>query len=143
MTASFTQIRKGIATNLGSLGDPWQVSPYMIGNPTPPTIWVVPEESDYDEAMGRGLDCLKFTVQAFVGVVADQQAQARLDALLDPASSTSVKALVESDKTLGGAVQTLRVVKHHGYQIYEHPNVGRGMSHGQFVGSQWSVDVYV
>lgn len=136
------QIRAGIAANLDAIPNV-QASAYMLANPLPPSVWVVPDETDYDEAMQRGLDCVKITVQAFAGLVADQGAQALLDEMLDPAGATSVKAAIEADRTLGGVVDDLRVVRHTGYQVFQRPNLGSGTSTGQLVGAEWSVDVYV
>jgi hypothetical protein len=42
--------------------------------------------------------------------MSERNGQERLDGLLASSGSTSIKAAVEVDKTLGGAVQTLRVV---------------------------------
>jgi hypothetical protein len=45
-----------------------------------------------------------------VGRMSEKDGQSRLDGLLSSSGSTSIKAAVEADKTLSGAVQTLRVV---------------------------------
>lgn len=142
MSATLKQIRAGIATNLGSIAG-IQALAYMPSNPTPPTLYVWPEETDYDLTMQRGLDCYHLIVQAMIGFVTDQGAQETLDAMLDSFGSSSVKVAVESDTTLGGLVDDLRVVKQSGYRLYEVPNVGRGMSAGQILGAEWSVEVYV
>jgi hypothetical protein len=142
MSVTMAQIRTALAANLDAIPSV-QASPYMLANPTPPTVWVVPDETDYDEAMQGGLDVVKVTIQAFAGLVADQAAQKLLDEMLDPTGSSSVKATVEADKTLGGMVQDLRVTRHHGYQVYQRPNLGSGTSTGQVIGSEWTVEIYV
>lgn len=141
MSATLTQIREALATALDAIPDV-QASAYMLGNPTPPSVWVFPDETDYDETMQRGLDCFKFTVQGFAGLVADKAAQITLDKMLAPDGASSVKAAVESDRTLGGIVDDLRVVRHTGYQIYQRPNLGSGTSQGQLISAEWTVEVY-
>lgn len=143
MSVTLTEIREAIATNLDTIPNV-QVSAYMLGNPTPPTLWLYPDEADYDTTMQRGGDCLKFLVQGIAGLVADQGAQMLLDQMLAPTGSTSVKAAIESDKSLGGLVgnEATRVVRHRGYQIYQRPNVGAGIAHGQLLGAEWEVEVY-
>lgn len=142
MSATLAQVRKGIATNLGAISGV-QVSPYMLSNPTPPMLYVFPDEVDFDLTMHRGLDCFRLTIQAMIGFVGDEGAQTLLDTLIDPNDSSSVKKAVESDKTLGGVVDDLRVTKQTGYRLYEVPNVGRGMSSAQIIGAEWTVEVYV
>ena len=114
---TISEIRAGLAANLGAIADV-QVSAYMLGNATPPTIHVFPEEVEFDGAMGRGADTWRFTLQAFVGLVSDQGAQKRLDLMLAPSGATSIKAAVETDRTLGGLEVDARVVSASGYRVY-------------------------
>jgi hypothetical protein len=107
-------IRAGLARNLGVI-DGWQVSAYVLTNPTPPCIHVFPAAATYDLAMVRGLDSLPFTIQALAGAFTDQAAQMNLDQLLAPYGPTSVKQAVEADRTLGGAAQSLQVTDSTGY----------------------------
>jgi hypothetical protein len=69
----------------------------MLTSVTPPTIEVVPEQIEYDDAMGRGLDVWRFTVRAYVGNAVDKAAQIKLDTMLAPAGATSVKDAIEAD----------------------------------------------
>jgi hypothetical protein len=140
--ATTRQIRAGLATNLATIPNV-QASAYMIANPTPPTVWVRPDKTSYHEAMQNGLACKYFTVTAFVGVIADQGSQMLLDKMLDETGATSVKAAIESDKTLGGLVQDLIVTDHNGYQVFADPQVGRSMGQGQLLAADWTVEVYV
>jgi len=141
VTATLAQIREGLAANLSAIPNV-QVSAYMLSSPTPPTLWVFPEETDFDLTMQRGLDCYHLTIQAYIGAVADEGSQVLLDTLLDPASATSVKAAVEADRTLGGAVESLRVTKQTGYRLYQVPNMGHATSMAQILGCEWTVEVY-
>ncbi len=116
------QIRAGLATNLSALAD-CQVSPYQLDNPSPPMIQVMGlEEVLYDQAMARGLDEITVILQAFAGTPADRTAQELLDAWQTGFGGTSVKAAVEADRTLGGLVDDLQVMRSSGDRIYNLPN---------------------
>jgi hypothetical protein len=65
---------------------------------------------NYDFTLNRGFDSATCNIIVIVGRMSEKDGQARLDGLLASSGSTSIKAAVEADKTLGGAVQTLRVV---------------------------------
>lgn len=127
-------IREGLAANLAALKGV-QVSAYMLANPTPPACHVVPGETNYDTAMGRGADQWILRIQAFVAHSGDIGSQKLLDRMLASSGAQSVKAAVESDKTLGGMVDDLRVRRTGGYQTYIRegaPNV---------LGAEWEVEI--
>ena len=65
---------------------------------------------NYDYTLNRGFDFASCQIIVVVGRMSEKDGQSRLDGLLASSGSTSIKAAVEVDKTLGGAVQTLRVV---------------------------------
>ena len=65
---------------------------------------------NYDYTLNRGFDSASCQIIVVVGRMSEKDGQSRLDGLLASSGSTSIKAAVEVDKTLGGAVQTLRVV---------------------------------
>ena len=65
---------------------------------------------NYDYTLNRGFDSATCQIIVVVGRMSEKDGQSRLDGLLASSGSTSIKAAVEADKTLGGAVQTLRVV---------------------------------
>jgi len=100
-------IRAALATCLRQL-DGVQVSEYLLGNPTAPgfEIDIDPEGVNWDQAMGRGLDEWWFLVRGFVAQATDVGAQKKRDEWIG-----TVKALIEADRTLGGACQACRVVK--------------------------------
>jgi hypothetical protein len=131
--ASVSDIREAMANAL--VLDGVQVHPYMLANPTPPTVHVYPDEITYDGAMARGVDTWVFKVQAYVAFVSDIGAQRRLDTWLAPSGSQSVKALLETDRTLGGLVHDLHVTDTTGYRLYSGPD-GRTV-----LGAEWSVSV--
>lgn len=111
------EIRTGLAANLASLKAlGFQVSPYLLANPTPPSIQVMPGEVTYDRAMHRGLDYVEIVVQAYVALSTDLGGQQKLDQLIAPTGAYSIKTLIESDRTLGDVVDDLHVTKCSGYQ---------------------------
>lgn len=65
---------------------------------------------NYDYTLNRGFDSATCQIIVVVGRMSEKDGQSRLDGLLASSGSTSIKAAVEADKTLSGAVQTLRVV---------------------------------
>jgi hypothetical protein len=134
--ASLTDIREALAANLDSIAGV-QCSAYMLTNPTPPYAEVVPVETVYDLAFGRGMDKYELTVRVLVGAVSDIGSQKRLDGFLAGSGAGSVKAAVESDLLLGGASLDLRVTKCSGYKAF-------GREGGVTVlGAEWHVEVYV
>lgn len=125
--STLAAIRAGLVTNLNVLKSTYQdmqISPYILSNPTLPTIWVKPttgsvtEYHQSMEVMGVGQLTWSITVQAFVAAGGDQTAQIVLDELLNSSGAHSVKAAIEADKTLGGVVDDLIVRRVITYQEY-------------------------
>jgi hypothetical protein len=65
---------------------------------------------NYDFTLNRGFDSATCQIIVVVGRMSERNGQERLDGLLASSGSTSIKTAIEADKTLSGAVQTLRVV---------------------------------
>lgn len=65
---------------------------------------------NYDYTLNRGFDSATCQIIVVVGRMSERNGQERLDGLLASSGSTSIKTAIEADKTLSGAVQTLRVV---------------------------------
>jgi hypothetical protein len=97
-------VRQALADALTDTG--WNVTPYVLAQPTPPGIQIIPPGRIYDYSVG--LDEWQFVVQAFVSLNTDLGAQMMLDELCT-AGASSVKTLLEQDDTLGGLVDSLRV----------------------------------
>lgn len=133
MTAP-ADIRAGLVEALGNLSG-FNVVPYMLSVPAVETIHFWPESVDYDKSGSRGFDQWTWVVQAFLGLTIDVASQQRLDDLLNSSGPTSLKATLEADSTLGGAVSDLRVRTADGYQLISLP--GRG----DLLLSTWTVDV--
>lgn len=125
-------IRAGLAANLAAIPD-IQVSAYALANPTPPCVEIVPSSIEYDLALSRGWDRVMVTVRVFVGMTSDIGAQKLLDTFLAGSGALSVKAAVESDVTLGGACDDVRVQTSSGYRVYG--------AEGRLLGAEWEVEV--
>jgi hypothetical protein len=121
-TTTVTQIREGLATNLSTIPNV-QISAYMLVSPVPPVIHVFPAGVEYDRSMHRGLDILTFTVEAFVAMGLDVGAQQRIDRMLSPTGTESVKTAIEADRTLGGVVSDVWVERVSGYRLVELPEM--------------------
>lgn len=116
--ASLTSIRNGIATNLGNISS-LSVYGYVPDSIEPPTAIVgVVESIDYDSTMARGSDTYNIPILLYVSRVDAQDSQETLDGYLASTGASSVKAQVESDLTLSGSAQSVRVVEADNYGVY-------------------------
>ena len=134
MSVTVSQIRAGLATNLATVTGA-QISSYQLANPTTPAFAIFPAATEYNQAMARGLDKWTFTVQAIVSAAVDQNGQQQLDEYLAPTGSTSVRAALETDRTLAGVVQNLVVTRVSGYVLYAD-------AQPPALGCEWTVDVW-
>lgn len=114
------QIRAGFAAALASLKSSWSVQPYMISAAIAPFIAVVGATIDFDVAMQRGADRMMWTICACVPATTDVGSQTLLEELIDPTSATSLKTLLEADRTLGGVISWLRVLSVKPPALYSH-----------------------
>ena len=91
----------------------------------------------YDQTMQRGTDQLTLILRGIVQVGDTVEAQQNMDSWLDPSGSTSVKALVENDRTLGGKVDDLRVTQVRGHLRMESPDAPNAL----YLCSEWTLDI--
>lgn len=132
---TINQIREALATRLEAIAGT-QVSAYLLGNPTPPTLQVISGEITYDESCGSGAEQgYQFKVQAMVGVPGDIGAQKRLGEYSDARGSKSVNATIAADKTLGGVVDNAHVESASEEKIYELPGAPA------VIGREWLIEV--
>lgn len=103
------QVRQALADAISAGVTGWQVSPYMLALPMPPAIDVRPAGTTFHTAMGDGKHDPAYVVRAMCAWNADRASQVNLDTLLDLGSATSMLAILEADRTLGGTVQDLTV----------------------------------
>jgi len=106
--ASVSALRTGLAEAMGTISG-LRTSSTVPDNPRPPIAIVMPDRIAYDLNARRGADTFYFTVILIVSRADDRAAQNNLDAFLT--GSGSVKAAIESDRTLGGVANTCRVTE--------------------------------
>ena len=107
--ADISAIRQGIATNLGTIPG-LRASAELIDNPTPPIAVINLDSIDYHGAMQNGLTTYNFVVTVIVGRAAEREMQRKLDAYCQPTGAQSVKAAIESNRSLSGVIFDLIVV---------------------------------
>lgn len=100
-------IRKGLGKNLATLRG-LRVAESIPDQVNPPVAVVALSNVVYDGAFAKGLVEYNFTVSVVVGRASEREAQRRLDAYIST-GATGVKAALESERSLGGAVYDLRV----------------------------------
>lgn len=113
--ASISELRAGIATNLATISG-LRTSATVPDSINPPIAVVMPNTITYDTSFARtGGDEYEFLVMVIVGRVDERTAQNRLDGYCSGTGASSVKAAIESDKTLGGKAFSLRVTSLRNY----------------------------
>ena len=108
MSYSVTDIKQGIANALATIPG-LRAYAQQPDNINAPFAWPMLDSITYNGAMRGGLVTHTFTVSVCVGRVAERTAQTALDGYLSYEGSASVRAALESDRTLGGVVQNLLV----------------------------------
>jgi hypothetical protein len=100
-------MRTALATNLGTISG---IRTYadIPDNPAMPAAVVQLQSVSYDSAFGKGLTEYSFVITAIFGRIATSTAQRNLDALIST-GERSLKAAVESDRTLDGEAFDVRV----------------------------------
>lgn len=93
---------------------------YVRDNADVPVAMISGPDIEYDKTFGRGHDDYTFGVIVLVQRTADEEGQAQLDAYIDPYGTSSLKAAIEADSTLGGVVEDLRVERTQEYGAHEY-----------------------
>jgi hypothetical protein len=112
--ASIADIRDGIAENIATITG-LRTTTTIPDNPQPPVAIIQPSSINYDRAFARGLDEYNFVVTVIVGRASERQAQRLLDLYCGGTGSSSVKTAIESNRTLSGLIQDLRVTTMRNY----------------------------
>jgi hypothetical protein len=113
--ASISELRNGIAANLATISG-LRTAATVPDSINPPIAVVMPGSITYDISFARmGGDEFEFIVLVIVGRVDERSAQNKLDAYCSSSGASSVKAAIESDKTLGGKAFSLRVTSLRNY----------------------------
>jgi hypothetical protein len=98
---SITDIRDGIEANLETITGLRGYSE-IPENPSIPAAVVNLDSVDYHQAFKNGLTQYNFTVSVIVGRFNARSAQQNLNEFADSTGGNSIKAAIESDRTLGG-----------------------------------------
>ncbi len=103
-----SNVRNGLKTNLTAITGLrcFDIVPDTV--PLPAAV-VGQLDFSFDASMVRGLDTAECEILLIVGRMSERAGQNRLDLYLSGSGSSSIKAAIEADKTLGGACSTLRV----------------------------------
>jgi hypothetical protein len=102
-------MREALATNLGTISG---IRTYadIPDNPAMPAAVVQLQSVTYNSAFANGLTEYSFVITAIFGRIATAPAQRNLDALIST-GDRSLKAAVESDRTLDGEAFDVRVTE--------------------------------
>jgi len=101
-------VRDGLKTNLQTITG-LRVYDLIPEIPTPPCAVVGQLDFTFDIDNARGLDRAEVDVYVIVQRFSERAGQDKLDTFLQGTGATSIKTALEVDRTLGGAVNTLRV----------------------------------
>lgn len=113
--ANVSDLRNGLATNLATISG-LRTAATVPDQINPPVAVVMPTSITYDTAFARtGGDEYEFSVMVIVGRVDERMAQNKLDAYCSGTGSQSIKAAIESDRTLGGKAFDCRVTSLRNY----------------------------
>lgn len=99
--ATVSEIREGIATNLKTIPG-LRVFETIPDNVNPPAAIIGINSIEYHKAFADGLSTFSFTVTLVVGRASEREAQNKLDDYCVPTGARSIKAAIESDRTLNG-----------------------------------------
>lgn len=113
-----SDIRAALQTAIATIPG-LQAEKYVRDVATPPVAMVGGPETEYDKTFGRGHDDHTIPVMIFASRASDVDGQAQLDSYLDPYGTSSLKAAIEADSTLGGVVDDLRVTETRDYGAHE------------------------
>lgn len=103
-----SEVRDGLKTQLQAIEGlrVYDLIPDLV---TPPCAIVGQLDFTFDINNARGLDQAQCDVFVIVQRFSERAGQDKLDAYLAGSGTSSIKAAIESDRTLGGTVDTLRV----------------------------------
>lgn len=103
-----SEVREGLKKNLSSIKG-LRCYDTIPDLPQPPAAVVGQLDFSFDLNNARGLDQANLDIYVLVQRHSERAAQDDLDKYLQGSGDYSIKAAIESDLTLGGACNTLRV----------------------------------
>ena len=135
MTATITEIKTGLANNLSTITG-LRTFNYQPDQLNPPLAFSNLDSINFHRTMGpSALTEMQFTVTVVVARATERPAEWALDAYTSVGGSSSVKTVLESDRTLGGIVDDLIVESATGIQTIT-------ANDGDYLGIEFLVRVY-
>lgn len=128
-------VRDGMKARLDTLAGIRSYDTIPDSLSVPCAIVGMPTLIEFDKVYARACDRATFPVRILVGKASDRAAQNKLDAYLDGTGALSLKAAFEADASLGGTVQTSRVLNVSGLGVYDVMGV-------PYLGADFTVEVY-
>jgi hypothetical protein len=107
----------GLAAN-ASAAQGLNVLDYASDAITDNAFQVAEIDIDFDATFGRGSDTANITCRVFTSRADDKAGQQKLRDFMSGGGVYSVKKAIESDRTLGGACDDLRVVSAKGNRLF-------------------------
>jgi hypothetical protein len=104
MAATVSEAAAGLKAQLAQIPG-LRVVDYLPDQINPPTAVISIDSVTYHQAFAGGDPLYQFTITVIVARASERVAQQKLDAFLAYSGTQSVRAAVEADKSLGGAVQ--------------------------------------
>jgi hypothetical protein len=98
---SLTQIRAALESTISNAVDGIQGYPTVPDVTNLPAFVIIPRATDFQRAMGRGLDVYSLDVIVLVSRRDDQLAQADLDVFVNGFGDSSIRAAVWATRGLG------------------------------------------
>ena len=108
MAGTASEIQSGLAANLARVRG-LRVADHLPEQVSPPMAVIQIQSVTYHRAMGGGLSEWLFVVSLIAGRMGDRAAQRTLDGWMSWDGAQSARSAIESDPTLAGAAQTLKV----------------------------------
>lgn len=108
MAGSGLDIQTALANALGTIPG-LRVADHLPEQINPPVAVIQIQSVTYHRAMNGGLSQWEFVVSVVSGRMGDRVAQRTLDQWMSYDGAYSVRAAIESDPTLGGVCNTLKV----------------------------------
>ncbi len=127
-------LRTGLAANVSTVTG-LACTATIPADIAPPFAMVLPTSKDFHGSFGTDFGEYAFTVRVLVGLPGDTGAQLLLDDYLATSGTTSVKAAIESDRTLGGYADDLQVLRWSNYGVFQ-------MNESTYLGAEFSVQVF-
>lgn len=136
MAATVSELMTGLKDRLTTI-DGLRASDYLPDNPTPPIAIPALQSITFHRASAGGAAVHEFTVTVVVGSASERTAQSRLDGFLSYGGSSSIRAAIEADPTLGGVAQTCVVESAGGIAAVE-----IGAANSRYLIATFDVTVY-